>query len=462
MKNIKITFLAIIVLLLSLNFKTKPVISDNLPKADSTATDIQAKSRQVDELFELANENVPGASVMVIHKGEIMHNKGYGLANMELHKPNTPGTIFYLGSVTKPFTALAILQLYDKGKLNLDDAIEKYLPETANGDIVTIKNLLTHTSGIQAIDNPELEFAPGELISYSNDGYNLLGKIIEKVSGLTYQKYLQDNILTPLGMDNTGFGHPETNVDSLAMGYQFIPDGSYIIKGNADVSGAYAAGGLYSTVEDMYKWDQALYTGKLAKKSTLNKAFSQAKLNDGNAVNYGYGWMTSHWRGINSVGHGGDITGFNSYIARFPNQNFTVIVLSNIEMRPPAPLPSAGTLAFEITEIYLTDKLAPPKVHEPIEVDSLVLEKYVGAYRLTKPESIAEVLGEIITISRRGNNLYALSKLGEAEILIDSDILFYMRDNSTIRFTGDGENITGMVVDAMGLGLRTYKAEKVE
>jgi CubicO group peptidase (beta-lactamase class C family) len=258
-------------------------------QAMAQETDSIGKSGQVNKLFECTtNKSFPGASVIVIHHGKILLNKGYGFANIKQSEPNTPLTVFRLGSVTKQFTAMAILQLYDKQMLQINDYVEKYFPGTLNGNKITIKNLLTHTSGITESLNTDLAFTPGTQISYSNTGYNLLGKIIEKVSGMSYEKYLQENIFQPLGMKNTGYEHSDIKVKNRATGY-ISDNGSYTDIGESDVSGAFSAGALYSTAEDMYRWDQALYTEKLVKASTLNQAFSQATLNDGSPIKYGFG-----------------------------------------------------------------------------------------------------------------------------------------------------------------------------
>ena len=426
-------------------------------------TDSISKSGQVNKLFERTiNKGFPGASVIVIHHGKILLNKGYGQANVEKNEPNTPLTIFRLGSITKQFTAMAILQLYDKQMLQINDYVEKYFPGTLNGNKITIKNLLTHTSGITESLNAELAFTPGAQISYSNAGYNLLGKIIEKVSGMSYEKYLQENIFGPLGMKNTGYEHPDNKIMNRAAGYKINESGIYTNAGEYDISGAFAAGALYSTTEDMYRCDQALYTEKLVKATTLNEAFSQATLNDGNAIKYGFGWMVSQFRGLKEVGHGGDITGFNSYIARYPDEQFTVIVLSNIEMRPPSPLPNAGDLAHKIAELYLSDKMSTTKMHLAIQLDSNILDSYTGQYKwVNASKGWIEASGEIFTIVKRNNQLFGQSKLGEVELSAEAENQFFMKDNSTIKFTKDNAIVTGMILDAMGLGVAIVNAEKL-
>lgn len=432
-------------------------------QAMAQETDSIGKSGQVNKLFEpTANKPFPGASVIVIHHGKILLNQGYGLANIEKNQPNTPLTVFRLGSITKQFTAMAILQLYDKQMLQIDDYVEKYFPGTLNGNKITIKNLLTHTSGIMESLDKELAFTPGAQISYSNTGYNLLGKIIEKVSGLSYEKYLQENIFKPLGMNNTGYEHPDIKVRNCATGYIISDNGSYTDIGESDVSGAFSAGALYSTAEDMFRWDQALYTEKLVKASTLNQAFSQATLNDGSTIKYGFGWMVSQWRGIKEVGHGGDITGFNSYIARYPDEQFTVIVLSNIEMRPPGPLPDAGILAHKIAEIYLADKISATKEHVAISLDPKILDSYTGQYKwINASKSWIEASGEFLTIYKKDNQIFGKSKVGEIEINAEGENQFFMKDNSTIKFLIEKDKVNGMLFDAMGLGVVIVNAQKV-
>ena len=427
-------------------------------------TDSVSKAIQVDKLFECTTAKpFPGASVIVIHDGKIILNKGYGFANIEKSEPNTPLTVFRLGSVTKQFTAMAIMQLYDKQLLQLNDNVDKYFPGTLNGDKMTIKNLLTHTSGVTESLDTKLAFTPGTQISYSNTGYNLLGKIIEKVSGMSYEKYLLENIFNPLGMSNSGYEHQATKISNHATGYIISDNGSYKDTGEADVSGAFSAGALYSTAEDMYRWDQALYTEKLVKASTLNQAFSQATLNDGSTIKYGFGWMVSQAGGLKEVGHGGDITGFNTYIARYPDEQFTVIVLSNIEMRPPGPVPDAGTLAHKIAEIYLTDKISKSKEHVAIRLDPKTLDSYTGQYKwINTRESWIEVSGEFFTIYKKDDQLFGRGKVGDLEISAEGENQFFMKDNSTLKFKIENNKVTGLVLDAMGLGVVIVNAQKVE
>jgi CubicO group peptidase (beta-lactamase class C family) len=421
---------------------------------------------QVDKLFDCTvKDGVPGASVVVIQNGKILYKKGYGLANIELNMPNNPETIFRLGSVTKQFTAMAILQLHEKGFLDIDDPVGKYFTGTLYGDKIKIRHLLTHTSGItESLDSP-LEFTPGEQLSYSNSGYNLLGRIIEKISGDSYDEYLRKNIFQPLKMVNTGFEHPNINLENRATGYEVSGNGKYSDVGGTDVSGAYAAGALYSTAEDMYLWDQALYTEKLIKSETIKQAFSPAKLNDGSVAKYGFGWMLGKYHGLREIGHGGDITGFNSYIARFPDEHFTVIVLSNVAMRPSGALPHAGDLAHKIAGIYLVDKMETKAENMEIKLDPMIYDAYVGRYKLVNaPPEVVAVSGDSFTITKENKCLYLQSKLGKVEVHPETETLFFVKeDNTKILFVReDGGEVNGITVDAMGLGLRIINAEKLD
>ncbi len=420
------------------------------------------RSAQVDSLFSpIDHSDAPGASVIVIQDGGVLHRKSYGMANIEHSVPNTPETKFRLGSITKSFTAIAVMQLHEKGKLNTTDYISRYLPDFPNGDRITVHHLLTHTSGIAEGDEEPLQSKPGERLNYSNLGYILLGRIIEKVSGRSYEEYLKENIFLPLNMLNSGYDHHATILKNRASGYSVSADGKFINADYMDMSGPFAAGGLYSTIEDMYLWDQALYTDRLLKSSTLEQAFAPVKLNDGRQGVYGLGWMIAQNRGLKEVGHGGDITGFNSYIARFPEQRFTVIVLSNVGMHPPGPLPNAGTLAHRIAEIYLSDKMQPVEERVQIKIDPEIYDAYAGQYKLEAPESVISVSGNILTISREGDQLFLESKLGKSEILPESETVFQQVDSPfKLTFVKDSEGqVTEIIISVMGI--REFRAKRL-
>jgi len=256
--------------------------------------------------------------------------------------------VFRLGSITKTFTAMAVLQLHDRGLLDIDDLVAKHLPDVPHADEITIRHLLTHTSGLTSLEDAPLQFAPGERMDYSNAGYHLLGRIVEQVSGDSYEEFLRKNTFAPLGMTGTGYERCGPIVKHRAAGYEIGEGGSYINAQFQDVALTYSAGALYSTVEDMYLWDRALSAGELLAPETLAQAFSPAALNDGRKAPFGLGWIIGSYRGVKEIGSGGDITGFNTWISRFPDHALTVVVLSNTPMRPPGPLATARDLAHQI------------------------------------------------------------------------------------------------------------------
>jgi CubicO group peptidase (beta-lactamase class C family) len=349
-----------------------------------------------------------GCAALVAIKGEIVYKKAFGLANIELNVPMQPDMVFRIGSVTKQFTAIAILQLMEQGKLSLQDEITKYIPDyPTQAYKITIENLLTHTSGIkgytdvpefgkyikddlkpaEAIDkfkNLPMEFAPGTKWNYSNSGFFLLGFIIEKVSGKTYQEYIEENLFKTAGMTNSLYGSDKKIIKNRA--YPYDPDGDKIV--NADYISMflpYSAGAIMSTVEDLYKWNRALISYKLVKKETLEKAFTEYKLTDGKGTGYGYGWFLSQVQGSPTIEHAGGINGYLSNTIYLPKEDVFVAVLSNNTGKAPN-LVSTKMAAIAIGKPYSL-KEAP--------VEENLLDQYTGVYEdetgsqriITKKES---------------------------------------------------------------------------
>lgn len=307
----------------------------------------QSKESQIDSLMlMLYNRGQFNGSVLVAEHGKVIYKNGFGKANIKESLDFTPGTPTYLASLTKQFTAMAIMMLAENGKLSYDDKLSKYYPEFPSyADKITIRNLLNHTSGISdyfglgivhpGLRNDEvlkglvkvdtLDFQPGEKFEYSNSGYVLLGMIIEKVSGLLFNIFLKRNIFDPLKMDNTvvlDTSNPE--IKNKALGYDIFGND----YGNDILT--MGDGGIYSTVEDLFKWDQALYTEILVKQSTLNEAFKPALLNDGSISNYGFGWGIIEYNGKKIVTHAGELNGFNTIILRQLTDHNTILFLTNI------------------------------------------------------------------------------------------------------------------------------------
>ncbi|HLE50437.1 MAG TPA: serine hydrolase domain-containing protein [Anaerolineales bacterium] len=294
-------------------------------------------------LNEMAEQNLFSGSVLIAREGEILLSNGYGMADREKNIANTPQTKFYLGSITKQFTAMAILMLQAEGKLNVQDRICQYISDCpAAWHEITIHQLLIHTSGIPhfmdfPLDRPStsaqtiarikdkpLDFKPGEKWSYSGSGYNVLGYIIEQVTGKRYEVFLEEKIFEPLKMIDTGYA---ASNDNLAVGYE----NNFDLADNIDISNLYASGGLYSTVEDLYRWDQALYTEKLISKEVLDAIFTSYITipPESNGESYGYGWVIAKKINHRWIGHEGVVPGFASEIDRYPDDKVTIILLSN-------------------------------------------------------------------------------------------------------------------------------------
>ncbi|QRM90697.1 serine hydrolase [Lacinutrix sp. WUR7] len=339
-------------------------------------------------------------SVLIAESGKVIYKKGFGFANMEWGIPNAPNTKHRLGSISKQFTGMLILQLAEQGKIDLQAPIITYLPDypKATGDIITTHHLLTHTSGIPNYTsfpnffkdksrNPytpaafvnefsemELDFSPGEKFSYSNSGYFLLGVLIEKISEKTYEEMLQENILIPLNMKDSGFDHHETILKNRATGYE-KQGGDFVNASYLDMSIPYAAGSLYATAEDLYLWDQALYTNKLLSKESMKLFFGEhIKAWSGH---YGYGWtIGSEPIGdtdtkVETISHGGGINGFNTLITRAPKDKSLIVLLNNTGGAP------LNEMAKAIRGIMYNESYSFPKksvanaVYEKIESNGI-------------------------------------------------------------------------------------------
>lgn len=303
-----------------------------------------------------AEDNKFNGNIFVAKGGEILINKSYGYADFDNKVKVNSETRFLIGSLTKQFTAVAIMQLNEKGLLNVDDKLEKYAPGFPSSDKITIHHLLTHTSGLPreiqvdyslirpgeateaiktipsmseilekkgTVEFPKLA-EPGKYFNYSNAGYIMLGYIIEKVSGVSYDEYLQKNIFSPLGMKNSGFGYDRRNDNKLALGYDTTMNCLTKEPFIAMSAWPHAAAALYSTTEDLYKWDRALYTDKLVSEKSLEQIFIP------NKNNYGYGWYIKS-TDKKEYQHNGMMLGFGASITRRVGNNICIIALSNIE-----------------------------------------------------------------------------------------------------------------------------------
>ena len=320
---------------------------------------------------QMQERHVPGAAIAVIRNGKIVKAEGYGLANVELNVPATKETVFEIGSITKQITAAAIMLLVEEGKINLDEKIGKYLPNTPESwNKVTVRHLLTHTSGvksytgiasgfeltkrlkrddfIKAIGAYPLEFEPGERYNYSNSGYNLLGFIIESVSGKSYWDFLRERIFKPLGMNSTGDRDPRFIIKNRASGYEW--ENNQLVGRDYDLTDVFSAGAIVSTVLDLAKWDAALRGNSFLKEESKKAIWTQFVLNNGKPYPYGFGWNVIEFRGHNLLSHGGQTAGFAANISRYVDDDLTVIVLTNL-----GDIGLGTAIARGIAKIYLPD-----------------------------------------------------------------------------------------------------------
>jgi len=331
---------------------------------------ISASADKVDDYVraQMQERHIPGAAIAVVKDGRIVKAEGYGLANVELNVPATKETVFEIGSVTKQITAAAIMLLVEEGKINADEKIGKYLPDTPQlWSKVTVRHLLTHTSGVKsytglsgfeltkrlkrdefvkAIGAHPLEFEPGERYIYSNSGYNLLGFIIESVTGKSYWDFMSERIFKPLGMNQTANRDPQFIVPNRADGYEW--ENNKLVGRDYDLTDVFSAGAIVSTVLDLAKWDAALRGDAFLKKESKAQIWTPVVLNDGKPYPYGLGWNVTEFRGHRLVSHGGQTAGFAANISRYVDDNLTVIVLTNL-----GNIGLGGTIARGIAKIYL-------------------------------------------------------------------------------------------------------------
>jgi CubicO group peptidase (beta-lactamase class C family) len=390
-------------------------------------------------------------SILIARDGKVLFCQGYAMASLEHDVPNTPGTKFRLGSITKQFTAMAILILQERGKLSVQDQVKRFMPDAPKAwDDITIHHLLTHTSGIpnytafpdfmRALrahvtlkdliakfkDKP-LDFKPGQQHRYSNSGYIVLGQIIETVAGQSYASFLGASIFGPLGMKDTGYDNATTIIKHRAAGYVrrlglVLTNCDYI-----DMSIPHAAGALYSTVEDLLKWDQALYAEKLVSRKSLDAMFTPFK--DG----YAYGWAIDERFGEKRYSHGGGIMGFVTTIERYPDQKVLVVALSNLENAP------VWQIGADLGAIALGKPYVVP--HEPrvAQVDPAIYDSYVGRYEADLDGRDKVKAKEVVTVSRDKERLFGQFK-GKSQVLLipESETSFYIKaDDSEARFLKD-------------------------
>jgi len=382
----------------------------------------------------------PGASIVIMEKGEIVHQAGYGLANVELGVPISPDTIFRVGSVTKQFTAAGIMLLQQRGELSVDDQITKYLPDyPTHGHIITIENLLNHTSGIKSytnipgymdqeirrdlttdalidvFENQPMEFAPGDRWNYNNSGYVLLGAIIETVSGQSYEDFIAENIAGPLELESTLYGGPKL-IPNRASGYGFDDDGNVVNAGFLSMTQPHAAGSLLSTTGDLADWHKALTGGEFIHDESYEQMTSVAVFNDGETFPYGFGLGVGELRSRRMISHGGGIHGFSCYSLWLPDQDIYVAVLTNGASNGPG----ATTVAKMITAMLIDD---PYPERQPVELSDADLAGITGKYTGESfPPIEITVEDGVITMSIGGSQVETIHAESRDVLFMDDSI----------------------------------------
>lgn len=359
--------------------------------------------KSLDELLSgQFKQNEPGVAILMAKNEKVVYEKAFGSANIELNVPMQPDMVFRVGSITKQFTAVGILQLIEQGKISLQDSVQKYIKDfPSKGYAITIENLLTHTSGLidyASMNDPDpyierrdftgqfiidyfkkesLQFKPGTKYGYSNSNYALLAYIMEKITGKSYHRYMEEKVIKQAGLTNTYYANEHAIVPKRVTGYT-RDRGFYENCEYQTISLGYGCGDLMSTVADLYKWNNALFAYKLVKKETLEKAFTPYKLNDGTMSSYGYGWFIDKKYGRKCVHHEGQVSGFIAMEKYFPDENIYTAILTNLKS-------GEDTTDFSDKRFRLFEKVFSLSLGNelPVEiaVSDSILESYVGTYQ---------------------------------------------------------------------------------
>ena len=409
------------------------------------AQDDVARMEQVIQSYVSARQFM--GSALVARDGVVLLSKGYGSANLEWDIRNTSTTKFRLGSVTKQFTAASILLLEERGKLSLNDPVKKYITDApAAWDKVTIYNLLTHTSGIPSFtgfpdyasteaipttpeklvgrfrDKP-LEFQPGEKWNYSNSGYVLLGYLIEKISGESYAKFVKENIFQPLGMNDSGYDSNSAIIPHRASGYAPGSAGPQN-AGFVHMSIPHAAGALYSTTEDLLRWEQGLFGGKLLKPESLVKMTTPYK------ENYAFGLLAHSENSHKVIEHGGGIEGFNTQVSYYPESKLVVVVLGNLNGGAP------GEIAKKLATIAFGEKVMLPNERKEVTVAPKILAEYAGTYVMSPTfQIVMSVEGDQLMTQATGQPKFPLFAESDSKFflkVVDAEVEFVRNEKGEV------------------------------
>ncbi|MBL8216440.1 MAG: serine hydrolase [Bryobacterales bacterium] len=426
------------------------------------AGDLRARLREYLE----AQEDVNGFSgaVLVLKNGQMLLRTGVGACDREARTPCKPQTRFRIGSITKTFTATAVLMLAERKKLGLQDAVSKHLPYAPESwKDVTIHHLLSHTSGIPSYTEPKpaeacarrtaeelvalfrdkpLDFAPGSQWAYSNSGYVLLGEIVSQVAGMSYEAFLRQAIFEPLGMSDSGYEGEQPLANGRAVGYSRA-GGRWAKAECPDVSLLRAAGGLYTTVDDLQRFDEGLRKQRLLTLASLQRMYTPVA-----SKSYGYGWALTTFGRHKVVAHGGSIEGFAAFLARIPEEQTLVVVLSNVEQT------RVHRMAQELADLAYGQTVELPRRRVPVSLRNEVFDKYVGTYELAP--------NLLLTVSREGGR-YLLQATGQAQVEMypEAETKFFLRvADAQVTFITDPSGVThSLLLHQNG---RDMKGKKVD
>jgi len=430
----------------------------------------QDVTRKIDDYMDaLVKAGWFNGSILVARNGNVVVSKGYGMANFELDVPNTPHTKFRLGSITKPFTAMAIMLLQERGKLSDQNSVCKYLPECPPAwQSITLRHLLSHTSGIakhdtagiylktammpmtlpQLIDsfkNKPPDFKPGEKMDYNNNGYILLGYVIEKVSGQSYETFVSENIFKPLKMLDSGYDNHDPIIKNRAAGYR--REGATLLNATyIDQSQPFSAGALYSTTEDLLRLDQALYDNKFLSQKSLDTMFTPV------TGNYGYGWFVNKQFNRLAISHPGGVPGSAAMITRYPEEKLLIVMLSNLQ---DSRIIRASN---DLGAIVLGEKYELPKVRTTVNVSATVLEAYAGDYE-DRPGRVTRILvtNGTLKLQLAAN---AIGQFDPIPMSAESETEFFdpLNDTQVVFVKDAAGQVTEMVLRING---REYHTKKI-
>ncbi|MBP9927318.1 MAG: beta-lactamase family protein [Cyclobacteriaceae bacterium] len=437
---------------------------------------------EVDKIFAEWNKpDVPGGALGIIKDGKLVYAYGYGLADLEHDVKITPSTVFYIGSVSKQFVTFCILLLEEQGKLNLDDPIQKYFPDfPVYESPLTIRHFIHHTSGVRdyltlmdlkgrsyldhiTVDEvyelikrqSTLNFKPGEQYLYSNSCYFMLGLIVEKVSGEPIRKFAATNIFEPLGMRHTQFYDDNTNIIKNRA-FSYAKDESKKIGFDNlimrfDLVGS---GGVYSTIEDLYLWDQNFYHNTLGKggQAIIAKIQQDGILNDGKSAGYAFALQNGTYRGLKTVSHSGSLAGYRAQLVRFPEQQFSVIILANRDEADPI------AKSYEVADVLLKDKLIEPEQktgsrnNEPVakaitEIKDFKATDYTGSFYSEELDATYTVYVEDnnLRIKMPSNKPVGLIAKGVDQFAVNSIVLQFKRiSGKVVGFKLDFERVKNL------------------